>query len=76
MKKMLKLSNTITGRKLNFTINESKGQNIDEIKNVIETLNNVQTQLDTLVKETHKEIIDTRVAFEKADNDNIKFWKG
>ena len=45
-------------------------------KNVIETLNNVQTQLDTLVKETHKAIIDTRVAFEKADNDNIKFWKG
>lgn len=30
--KMLKLSNTITGRKLNFTINKSKGQNIDEIK--------------------------------------------
>ena len=56
---MLKLNNTITGRKLNFTINKSKGQNIDEIKNVIETLNNVQTQLDTLVKETHKEIIDT-----------------
>lgn len=30
--KMLKLSNTITGRRLNFTINKSKGQNIDEIK--------------------------------------------
>ena len=30
--KMLKLSNTITGRKLNFTINQSNGQNIDEIK--------------------------------------------
>lgn len=46
------------------------------MKNVTETLNNVQTQLDTLVKETHKAIIDARVAFEKADKDNIKFWKG
>ena len=73
---MLKLNNTIIGRKLKFTINKSKGQNIDEIKNVIETLNNVQTQLDTLVKETHKAIIDTRVEFEKPDKDNIKFWKG
>ena len=53
-----------------------KSWKTSKIKNVIETLNNVQIQLDTLVKETHKEIIDTQVAFEKADKDNIKFWKG
>ena len=55
---------------------KGKGEKRRKIKNVIEILNNVQTQLDTLVKETHKEIIDTQVAFKKADNDNIKFWKG
>lgn len=46
-----------------------------KIKNVIETLNNVQTQLDTLVKETHKAIIDTRVAFEKPDKESLESHK-
>ena len=46
------------------------------VSRILGTYHNVQTQLDTLVKETHKAIIDTRVAFEKTDKDNIKFWKG